>query len=144
MTRSSLVIRSRRWSLSAGAVLVAAGLLIGACGDDDGTEEEGSAATGGAGEETTEAGGPTLSVSALDNFYRPKQLRVPAGEEVTIELTNDGNTVHTFTVPALDVDTGDVGSGDSETVTLTVSKDTEFVCTIHDESDNMVGKLVVE
>ena len=38
-------------------------------------------------------GGP-IAVAMRDNFFDPKEITVPAGSEVTFDLTNDGAAIH--------------------------------------------------
>lgn len=125
-------IRTRTLFLSG---ITALALTGAACG---GSEEPTSAGA------TGEATGPSIQVSAQDNEFDPTSVEVPKGQDVTIELTNDGDAPHTFTVPGTDADTGTVDPGESATVTLNVDSDTEFVCTIHAESDDMKGQLTVK
>ena len=85
------------------------------------------------------------SISAVDNEFEPTELALAAGEEVTVEFTNDGDGIHTFTSEELGFDTGNVGPGESAQVTFTApEQETPFVCTIHEESSNMVGVITPE
>ncbi len=116
-------------------------LTLGACGDS-GTPSDSSASSGGGG---GGGGGAEVTLSAVDNEFQPTDLTVPGGGEVTVEFTNNGETVHTFTSEELGFDTGNVEPGDSKTVTFTApDADTEFVCTLHAGSDDMVGTVVAE
>lgn len=127
----------RRFKTSA-AIFAVAALSLSACGGNSGAEEAESAAGADAG-----SGGNEISLSAIDNEFEPTTLEVPAGEEVTVNFTNDGDTIHTFTSEELGFDSGNVESGDSKTVTFTAPDgEVEFVCTIHLESDNMTGTIV--
>lgn len=122
------------------ATLVATLLLVLTACAGNGDDVEGTA--NGAGEE---AGGGTesvtLQVTAADNSFDPNTLSAPAGSEVTVELTNDGNNPHTFTIDDPEVDTGGVEGGDSATVTFTMpDAPVTFYCTIHGE-DTMSGTL---
>ncbi len=115
-------------------------LTLGACGGT-GTPSGSSASSGGGGG----GSGAQVTLSSIDNEFEPTDLTVPGGGEVTVEFTNNGETVHTFTSEELGFDTGNVEPGDSKTVTFTAPEgDTEFVCTLHAESDDMVGTIVVE
>ncbi len=114
-------------------------LALGACGGSETPSD--SSASGGGGAN----GGAQVTLSAVDNEFEPADLAVPGGGEVTVEFTNNGETVHTFTSEELGFDSGNVLPGDSKTVTFTAPDgDTQFVCTLHAESDDMVGTIVVE
>ena len=121
-------------ALSATAAFVLAG-----CG---GSGEE---AAGGSASDSGDSGGSAIPLVAIDNEFDPAELEVPAGKEVTVEFTNDGEAPHTFTSEELGIDTGTIEAGDSKTVTFMAPEDdTEFVCTIHAESDDMVGTIGVK
>lgn len=78
------------------------------------------------------ADGDAISIVAVDNAFEPETVEAAAGEEVTIEVTNDGGVAHNFVVDDLDVSTGTLGSGEVATVTLTVpDSGVEYVCTLH-------------
>ena len=109
-------------------------LVTGAC--SSGSEPAAENSTGGGGE-------TTASITAVDNAFEPADLDLPAGEEVTIEFTNDGDAAHTFTSEDLGFDSGSVEPGASTEVTFTVpDEDTPFICVIHEGSDDMVGTIV--
>ncbi len=117
--------------LMIGSVLAV--FLLGACsgGSEPATESADSAASGG---------GATMS--AVDNEFEPTELALAPGKEVTVTFTNDGETVHTFTSEELGFDTGNVEPGATAEVTFTApEEDTQFVCTLHEESDDMVGTI---
>lgn len=109
-------------------------LVIGAC--SNGSEPAaGSGSTGG--------GDPTASITAVDNAFEPTELELAAGEEVTVEFSNDGETTHTFTSEELGFDSESVEPGATAEVTFTVpEEDTTFICVIHEQSDDMVGTIV--
>ena len=131
-------IAKRSLILASVAVLSLTGAACG--GSDEGTSETTSSGS----EDGGNAGGETISVVALDNEFDPTSIEVPSDGEVTIEFTNEGAAPHTFTVPGSDVDTGTVEAGQSATVTLSAEDGTEFVCTIHLESDDMKGEIASE
>lgn len=78
-------------------------------------------------------GGPeAVAVVARDNTFEPARLELPAGEDVEVEITNEGGTTHDFTVESLDLSTGSIEEGAVATATLTVPEgDTTFACSIH-------------
>ncbi len=134
----NLMMRTKTTGIKALALGSFALVTLGACGGS-GTASDSSASSGNGG------GGAQVTLSGIDNEFEPTDLTVPGGGEVTVEFTNNGETVHTFTSEELGFDTGNVLSGESKTVTFTAPDgETEFVCTIHAESDDMVGTIVVE
>lgn len=95
-----------------------------------------------AADSASESAGNTASISAVDNDFEPEELELPAGEEVTVSFTNDGDAPHTFTSDELGFDTGSVEPGATAEVTFTApEEDTGFVCSIHEQSDDMVGTI---
>ncbi len=112
---------------------VLAVLLLGACsgGSEPAAESAGTGAPDGG-----------IAISAVDNQFEPTELALAPGKEVTVTVTNNGETVHTFTSEELGFDTGSIEPGASAEVTFTApEEDTPFVCTIHEESDDMVGTI---
>lgn len=78
------------------------------------------------------ADGDAIGVVAVDNAFDPDVLEAAAGEEVTIEVSNEGEAAHNFVVSDLDISTGTLNGGDVATVTLTVPEGgVEYVCTFH-------------
>ncbi len=105
----------------------------------------------------------TLNVNLKDFSFTPNSFEVPAGSEVTLNMTNDGTVTHEYvimmlgkkvTTPFSDDDEPnifwehEVEKGASETVTFTAPKDPgeyQVVCGIpaHVEQ-GMVATLVVK
>jgi plastocyanin len=108
--------------------LIVAALLVGACGEDD---------DGGSGS------GDSVELVAQDFSFDPTTLDLPAGEEVTVTLTNEGEAEHSFTVEDLDVETEAEG-GESAEVSFTAPEEgtVEFHCKYH--PDQMTGEISVE
>ena len=120
-------------------ILVSAAVAIALGGCSNGTEPSGGS--------SADAGGPssTSSITATDNEFDPAELEVTAGEEVTVTVTNDGEAPHTFTSEEAGFDSGTIDPGESADVTFTApEEDVPFVCTIHEQSDDMVGTIVAE
>ncbi|HZA20907.1 MAG TPA: cupredoxin domain-containing protein [Actinomycetota bacterium] len=114
----------------AGVALVAIALILGACGGDD----DGGGDGGG--------GSETLDVTARDFEFAETSLSVPAGEEVEVQFTNEGEAEHSFTVEDLEVEV-EADGGESATTTFTADAGTyEFHCEYH--PDQMTGELTVE
>jgi plastocyanin len=106
------------------AILLSAVALLGAaCGGDD----------GGGGGETTD------SVSMVDNEFQPSEFTAASD---TVSLTNDGQAVHSFTIPDGNVDVV-VQAGDSADADLSgLDAGTfDFECTFHPE---MTGSVTVQ
>jgi nitrite reductase (NO-forming) len=103
------------------------------------------AACGGGGPETSGdvhqgPGGPdAVKVTMEDVRFGPDSLELPAGSTVEIELTNDGDQAHNFTIEDLDVSSGTVDPGEVVTVTFSVPDGTTtFVCTFHPGMDGEI------
>lgn len=105
------------------AILLAAVAVLGAaCGGD-----------GGGGGETTD------SVTMVDNAFQPSEFTAASD---TLSVTNDGQAVHTFTVPDGNIDET-VQPGQSADVDLSgLDAGTfDFDCTFHPE---MTGSVTVQ
>ena len=115
-------------------VFVLATAVLAACGGDDEGADDGGGDTGG---------GSGTELSAVDNSFEPTEISAPAGEEVTVAFTNDGNNPHTFSSEDADIDSGTVDPGESTDVTFTMpDAETPFQCDIHGAA--MGGTLVPE
>ena len=145
-----------------GVVIVAASLLLLAaagCGSSSSSSSEGTtteASGGGGGGQKTIAGvmandHGTKAVEdsgktevELDDFYfKPTVLTGKPGEKVTLELKNEGNTEHSFTIASQGVDQV-VEPGDEAEVDVTIPKSgvVSFYCKFH-KSSGMAGALAV-
>ena len=106
-----------------------------ACGSEDeggSTESEGDDSSG-----TT-----AVEVSAADFSFTPEAVNVPAGGEVTVTFTNEGDAPHTMTADDLELDVAaDPGESADGTFTAPDSGSVEFHCEVHPD---MVGQIVVE
>jgi plastocyanin len=112
--------------------VVAGAILAAAC---NGAERSGEVHDG-------TGGSDTVRVTLHDDEFAPSTLELPAGEEVSVELANEGSNQHNFTVDDLDLSTGTMSSGDVTTATFTVPDGTtEFRCTFH---PGMHGTVVGE
>lgn len=140
--------------LAALAILFAGALVAGCGGDDDddangGSEPQPTAASeeNGATDENdgedAPSGGTTISVDAFDFGYDPESITATAGQEITVDLNNTGETPHTFTIDGV-VDSGTVEAGDSGSISFTPAESGElsFYCTIH-TAEVMSGTLQV-
>jgi plastocyanin len=80
----------------------------------------------------------------LDDFYfEPTVLEGKPGQKVTLELKNEGDTEHTFTIDSENVDQ-ELGPGEEAEVDVTIPKSgvVSFYCKFH-KSDGMAGALAV-
>lgn len=95
--------------------------------------------------ESSAAEGAPVGVTMMDNFYEPPCIAVSSTQQIT--LANAGNLDHTFTVANGDIDV-EVEPGEDattdETGTDLAAGTYRFFCRYHEESDGMVGTLVVE
>jgi plastocyanin len=134
--------RTNRW-LRLLAVFACAALFLAACGGDD--DDGGDAATGDSEQSDNgdTGGGTSLDLSAQDNSFSPAELSAPAGEDVTVTFTNEGNNPHTFSSEDAGFDSDNVESGESAEVTFTMpDEETTFICNVHGEA--MSGTLSPE
>ncbi len=103
---------------------------------------------------TPGGGGATLEMTVGDNFYKPNEFRVPAGQSVTLNVTNKGQAVHTVRLAGPDnrYETGDDTQIDppmikpTQTVSLVWTAPTDpgtynFRCDYHPEE---TGTITVE
>lgn len=103
--------------------ILAAGLLLGACGRS--VEASGNISRG-------PAGGNAVEVEARDNEFSPGVIKAKAGEQVTVQVNNQGQTDHNFVIPTMNVSTGTLKPGEVATATFVMpDSSTEFVCTFH-------------
>lgn len=115
------------------AALASGALLLAACGGE-------VAASGNVGQGP--ASGDAAKVVARDNEFSPDTIRAAAGEEITVEVANQGDAPHNFVVEDLDLSTGTIEPGEVATATFTMPDSTvEFVCSFH---GGMTGELVPE
>jgi plastocyanin len=119
----------RRPSFGVGAALFALVLFMAACSDDSGTSSTGD---GG--------GSADQSIAVADFSFTPNTLSVSSGQDVTIELTNNGEVEHNFTLDDDSVDQ-DVEEGESASVTLNLTADIGWHCKYH--PDQMTGTITV-
>jgi plastocyanin len=138
----------RRAPILAACLLV---LLVAACGGNGGgnkgEEEEGTSTTI-AGVQTESHGTKDVSgetgkveIEMYDNYFEPTVLKGKPGQKVEIELKNEGEAAHTFTISEQSVDQ-EVQPGDEAEVEVTLPDSglLPFVCMFH-KSSGMVGEL---
>jgi nitrite reductase (NO-forming) len=104
--------------------VTALGMALTACGNS--SDPVGNVASGPA------IGDAAKIEAAGGKRFTPATLELPAGEAVTIEITNTDDRAHDFAVEAADLNTGTIEAGAVATATFTVPEGTtEFECTFH-------------
>ena len=152
-------MKTRMW-IRLGVLVLAMGLLAAACSSGDGNGDSTTPAGGNPSAGESEMGTITIGSDSandhgtkdvagmdetsveLDDFYfEPTILKGTAGEQITLELENEGDALHNFTLSEQSIDQ-DVESGGTETVTVTLpdSGQLEFFCKFH-RGSGMVGAL---
>jgi plastocyanin len=104
--------------------VTALGVALAACSNS--SDPAGNVAVG-------PATGAAAKIQAVDgDRFTPETLKLPAGEAVTIEITNTDDRAHDFAIEAANLNTGTIQAGVVATATFTVPQGTtEFKCTFH-------------
>ena len=123
-THGAPAARLAKWALRAVITVTALGMALAACSNS--SDPVGNVAAGS-------ATGDAAKIQAVGgDRFTPKALELPAGEAVTIEITNTDGRAHDFAIEAADLNTGTIQAGAVATATFTVPEGTtEFVCTFH-------------
>ena len=141
-----MAVMRRITLLAAALVFVLAFAACGGYGDDKKSEEGTTTTIGGVAVEshgTKDVSGETgkVEIEMYDDYFEPTVLEGTPGQKVTIELKNEGETAHTFTMAEQSIDQevqpGDEAEAD---VTFPESGELTFICKFH-ESSGMVGAL---
>src|SRR4029450_2775497 len=91
-TEGTPAARLARWALRAVITVTALGVALAACSNT-------SDPVGTVG--SSPATGPAAKIQAADgNHFTPKTLNLPAGKQVTIQITNSDDTAHDFAIEA--------------------------------------------
>ncbi|MFL5759588.1 MAG: PQQ-dependent sugar dehydrogenase [Thermomicrobiales bacterium] len=113
------------------------------------TEEEATPAAStpetGAATPAASAGGSAQTVTMVDIAFQPKDLTIPANTDVTVDLPNNGASLHNFSIDELNISV-DVQPGQTGSVTINAPAGTyQFYCNVpgHKEA-GMVGTLTVQ
>jgi uncharacterized membrane protein/plastocyanin len=102
------------------SVIFPLALLLGGCGQASVADSR----VGGASDEVT--------LDAEGGTFEPDVLKLPAGEEVTVKITNNDGVPHDFVIESIGLKTETIEPGSSDTVTFVApDSSTEFVCTFH-------------
>jgi len=126
-------------------LFVAAGCGGGGGGGDEGEEATTTTIAGAQAEVhgTKDVSGATekVEVELDDNYFEPTILEGTPGQKLELELKNEGNTTHTFTLTEQSVD-AEVQPGDETEVNVTFpqSGELKFVCRFHG-GEGMIGAL---
>jgi nitrite reductase (NO-forming) len=123
-TEGEPAARLARWALRAVITVTALGVALAACSNS--SDPVGNVGSG-------PATGDAAKIEAFDgDRFTPATLELPAGEKVTIEITNTDDRAHDFAIEAAGLNTGTIEAGAVATATFTVPEGTsEFVCTFH-------------
>ena len=87
--------------------------------------------------------GMTAEVEAFDNYFKSTTVILEPDTEATVTLINNGTTLHSFTVPDIDVEI-EAESAETSTVTFAttgLAGAYEFLCKYH--PDEMNGTLTI-
>jgi plastocyanin len=130
-------------------VFVAAGCggSSNSSGSDEASEETTSTTIGGAQVEShgvkdvsSESG--KIEIELDDNYFEPTILKGKPGQMVELELKNEGNTTHTFTIAEQSIDKEIQPGDETETeVKFPQNGVLKFVCTFH-QGEGMIGALL--
>src|SRR5215218_6644974 len=128
-----------------GVVVIAALFLVFAaagCGGGSESSDEGEEATSTTimGTQTESHGTKDISsesgkveIELDDNYFEPTVLKGKPGQMVELELKNEGNTAHTFTLAEQSVDKEIQPGDETETeVKFPASGQLKFVCRFHE------------
>ena len=111
------------------AIAVAGSTLLAACGGGDGATDD-----------PVDGGAASSTVTLRDNEFAPADPVIGAG---TVELVNEGESPHTFTIEGEDVDV-EVEAGQTATATVDLPEGTyTLFCSFH-RSQGMEGTLTVQ
>jgi len=121
--------------MAVGMIVLA--LAVTACSSSNNGSGGGSS-SGGGGSTGGGAGGSTATVTVQNFAFDPSSLNMSAGT-VTITVTNKDTRLHTFTLDD-GTSTTELPPGQTETITLDVSKTVGWHCSIH---PSMTGTINV-
>ena|SRR5438132_10522676 len=135
------------------ASVLAAALLTAACGSTTASTSSPGAGSGkitvngeAANDHGTKdvSGGGSQSVEVDSFYFNPTVFTAHAGDKLTLTLSNESQTAHTFTITEQNIDKElAVGSQVTVTVTFPSSGTLLFFCRFH-RSQGMLGGLKVE
>ena len=141
-------------------VMVLALSLVAAACSKKSNGSSGSGSSGGGGsmtigsdkatnKGTQDVSGKSTFELEMDNdngkfYFKPTVLKGTAGQQLTLTLKNEGNTVHNFSLVGSEANGVDVQAGQEGSVQVTFPQSgfVEFFCKYH-RSLGMVGELTV-
>lgn len=86
-----------------------------------------------------ETGADAVEITLRDDAFAPAVLELEAGNDVTVEVRNDGSYGHNFTIESMDLSTGTVEPGQVVTATFVVPDGTTgYRCTFHPGMDGEI------
>ncbi|MPZ22695.1 MAG: cytochrome c oxidase subunit II [Dehalococcoidia bacterium] len=84
-----------------------------------------------------------LAITSTDNEFNTDEMRAPADQDVTVELSNQGVAAHNWALTGEEVATGLITGGEMAAVTFNLpAGEYEFLCDVH--PTEMQGTLIVE
>jgi len=123
--------RAAKITIGTVALILAAGITLGACMPS--SEPRGDVGSG-------PADGAAIEIIAVDSKFTPDDLSFDTGDEINVEVANEGDSAHEFTIEELDISTGTISPGKVAHATFVVPEGTTaFVCTYH---AGMRGEIV--
>lgn len=115
------------------AIAAPVAVAVAGCGSDSSSTAPATASTTTTSTTAASASGgaaaSTDKVTIADFAFDPETIRVDAGTEVT--WTNADDATHTATADDGSFDTGDLGKGDSKSVTLRKAGTYTYFCRFH-------------
>jgi uncharacterized cupredoxin-like copper-binding protein len=120
--------RSRTLLLLSALTLAGLGAACGGGGDDD-SKDAAPSDTKAAGQAT--AGGSTISVTAKEFSFEPKEIKLEAGKAATIALKNTGAVEHDITIdsPAFKLLAVPTKTGEAE-LTIPTAGSYTYYCSV--------------
>jgi plastocyanin len=109
-------------------------------------ESAGATPAGGEGQAAAEEGtGEALVVESYDIYFEPDELSIPADSDVTVQLPNEGVSLHNFSIDELGISVDIAPGATEETVINAPAGEYEFYCNVpgHKEA-GMDGTLTVQ
>ena len=116
---------------AAAATLGAAGATPAAGGEEQAAAEQGA--------------GEALVVESYDIYFEPDELSIPADTDVTVQLSNDGVTLHNFSIDELGISVDIEPGATLETVINAPAGEYEYYCNVPGhKAAGMLGTLTVQ
>jgi plastocyanin len=129
----------RRCGFGLAAAVFSVALLTAACSSGDGSPGTGGGSSASSSPET--GGGAEDQTVTISNFtFDPSTLALPSGQDVKIEVTNQDDVEHSFTLDDDSV-SQDVEGGEDASVTLNLTEGIGWHCEYH--PDTMKGTITV-